>query len=225
VRGLTGENWDEALGSLDCEVELGSADLGNNPLSGLVEVLDTEIDRVHLHTRLLVQAREWESRGRDHSLLLRGGELKQAETWLADQAGRRSAATPAQAQLILASRRATTRRQRGFGVTAVAMVVALAVLAAVALIQRQIAIQQRHTAITRKLVANSAALSAKGPGDSMLLAVEAFHYQPTVDTRSALLTSQAQYFAGQLTSLDAGVEHGVRCWRALWSVVVGWRAE
>jgi TIR domain-containing protein len=60
----------------------------------MVEVLDTDLDRVHPHTRLLNQAREWETRGRDRSLLLRGDELKQAETWLADQTGRKPAATP-----------------------------------------------------------------------------------------------------------------------------------
>jgi len=169
----------------------------------MVEVLDTDLDRVHPHTRLLNHAREWETRGRDRSLLLRGDELKQAETWLADQTGRKPAATPEQAQLILASRRAAIRRQRGFGVTGVALAVVLAVLAAFALIQRQTAIQQRQTAITRELLANSAALTAKDPGDSMLLAVEAFHYQPTAETRSALLSSQGQYFAGQLTGLDA----------------------
>jgi hypothetical protein len=65
-----------------------------------------------------------------------GDELKEAETWLADQAGHKPAATPAQAQLILANRRAATRRQRGFGVTGVAVMIALAVLAAFALIQR-----------------------------------------------------------------------------------------
>ena len=81
----------------------------------LVEVLDTDLARAHLHTRLLVQAREWETRRRDRSLLLRGGELKQAETWLADQTGRRPAATPAQAQLILASRRANSARSPHHG--------------------------------------------------------------------------------------------------------------
>jgi hypothetical protein len=121
---------------------------------------------------------------------------------LADQTGRKPAATPAQVQLILASRRAATRRQRGFGITAVAMAATLAVLATFAFIQRQTAIGQRHTAITRELVANSAALAVKDPGDSMLLAVEAFGYQPTAETRSALLSSQGQYFAGQLTGLD-----------------------
>lgn len=74
------------------------------------------------------------------------------------------------------------------------MVVAavMAVLAVFALVQRQ-------TAIARELTANSNALTVKDPGASMLLAVEAFHYQPTTETRSALLSSQAQYFVGQLT--------------------------
>ncbi|HKR48221.1 MAG TPA: hypothetical protein VJT72_01355 [Pseudonocardiaceae bacterium] len=139
------------------------------------------------------------TRGRDRSLLLRGAELKQAEIWLADQTGRKPAATPAQVQLILASRRATTRRQHGVVATGVVLVVALAALVAVTSIQRQ-------TAITRdlvELVANAAALTAKDPGGSMLLAVEAFHYQSAAETRGALLSSQAQYFAGQLTGLDS----------------------
>ena len=52
-------------------------------------------------------------RTRDRSLLLRGAKLKEAETWLADQTGRKPAVTSTQAQLILASRRATSQRQRG----------------------------------------------------------------------------------------------------------------
>jgi hypothetical protein len=185
-------NWLSFLDSTDFEVGVDQ----------LVEVLDTDLAWVRLHTRLLTQTREWETRSRDRSLLLRGAELKQAETWLADQTGRKPAATPAQVQLILASRRAATRRQRGVGITGVAVAVVLAVLATFAFIQRQTAIGQRHTAITRELVANSAALAAKDPEDSMLLAVEAFGYQPTAETRSALLSSQGQYFAGQLTGLD-----------------------
>lgn len=106
----------------------------------LIEVLDTDIDRVHLHTRLLARAREWETREGDRSLLLRGAELKDAETWLVNQTGRHPAATPAQGQLILASRRAATRRQRGFGIAGVTVAVVMAILAAVAFIQRQSAV-------------------------------------------------------------------------------------
>ena len=47
----------------------------------LIEVLDADIDSVHLHIRLLARVREWEARDRDRSLLLRDAELKEAETW------------------------------------------------------------------------------------------------------------------------------------------------
>jgi hypothetical protein len=47
----------------------------------LVDVLQTDIGRVHLHTRLLVRATEWENRGGDKSLLLRGAQLAESERW------------------------------------------------------------------------------------------------------------------------------------------------
>ena len=43
----------------------------------------TDLDHVRAHTRLLLKALEWEGRGQDKSLLLRGGELKRSEEWLA----------------------------------------------------------------------------------------------------------------------------------------------
>jgi hypothetical protein len=107
-----------------------------------------------------------------------GDELKEAETWLADQAGHKPAATPAQAQLILANRRAATRRQRGFGVTGVAVMIALAVLAAFALIQRQTAIQQRETTITR------------------VLAVEAFQGNNAIETDHGRLKCRLRAMRG-----------------------------
>jgi WD40 repeat protein len=170
----------------------------------LIEVLDTDIERIHVHTRLLTQAREWETRGHDRSLLLRGTELREAETWLADQTGRKPAATPAQAQLILASRRATTRRQRSVGLTGVAVLVLMAVLTIFAFIQRQTALHQRQVAITRELMTRATALAAKDPHASIRLAIEAFHQAPagepelTSEARSTLLSAQAQDFLGQL---------------------------
>ena len=37
-------------------------------VSRLVEALQTDVDRVHAHTRLLVRANEWQKRGEDKSL-------------------------------------------------------------------------------------------------------------------------------------------------------------
>jgi WD domain, G-beta repeat len=59
-----------------------------------------------------------------------------------------------------------------------------------------------------QLVANSAALALKDPGNSIRLAIEAFHYQPMIETRSALLSAQDQYYAGQFTG-HTGTIYGV----------------
>ncbi len=49
----------------------------------LIKTLDTDLERVKAHTRLLVRAREWTDNG-DRSRLLRGRDLRAAEAWLAD---------------------------------------------------------------------------------------------------------------------------------------------
>ena len=173
----------------------------------MVEVLDTDLDRVHLHTRLLTQAREWE-RGRDRSLLLRGAELKQAETWLADQTGRKPAATPAQAQLILASRRAATRRQRGIGSTGVVLAVVMAVLAAFALIQWRTAQNERNTAIVNRITTETEQLPATNISLAAQLALTGYRMRPTPDLRTALITDADAALSAPLTD-PTGVVNAV----------------
>lgn len=48
----------------------------------LVRTLDTDLEHLHAHTRLLTRAIEWSTRGRKDSLLLRGDDLDTAEDWL-----------------------------------------------------------------------------------------------------------------------------------------------
>lgn len=49
----------------------------------LITALDTDFDWVRSHTRLLVRARQSESKARDAAMLLRGSDLREAESWLA----------------------------------------------------------------------------------------------------------------------------------------------
>ncbi|HEY9298606.1 MAG TPA: toll/interleukin-1 receptor domain-containing protein, partial [Phormidium sp.] len=42
----------------------------------LLETIDTDLDHVRIHTRLLKRAIEWDSKKRDSSFLLRGTDLK-----------------------------------------------------------------------------------------------------------------------------------------------------
>jgi hypothetical protein len=50
------------------------------------DALYTDLDWKRTHTRLLVRAREWESKNRDDSFLLRGMDLQDALRWLAHAA-------------------------------------------------------------------------------------------------------------------------------------------
>ncbi len=89
-----------------------SADFDNS-LSQLVQTLTTDLDWVHAHTRLLVRAVEWEARGQDASLALRGRDLREAEQQLA-AIGPETQPQPTtlQRQYVLASRRHEAGRQR-----------------------------------------------------------------------------------------------------------------
>ena len=118
-------------------------------VDAVLAAIDTDLDRVRLHTRLLTRALEWERRGRDASLLLRGSDLREAEQWLLVAGEREPRPTPLQTQYLLVSRRGETARQRLLlgGVT-VALVVALA-LGALAWLQRSEAVTAQAKAERR----------------------------------------------------------------------------
>src|SRR5437899_394266 len=79
----------------------------------LVSALDTDLTWVRAHTRLLTRAIEWDANGRNNSFVLRGEDLRAAEQWLA-QAGAQKERQPTalQTEYIIASRKASARRQR-----------------------------------------------------------------------------------------------------------------
>lgn len=50
----------------------------------LISALDTDLDWVHSHTRLLTRAVEWEAKGKNNSFVLRDDDLREAERWLTE---------------------------------------------------------------------------------------------------------------------------------------------
>ncbi|MBW4463161.1 MAG: TIR domain-containing protein [Nodosilinea sp. WJT8-NPBG4] len=72
--------------------------------AGLLRTLDTDREHLETHTRLLVRSGEWDRRGRDESLLLRGQDLQTAETWLMTNAAVEPLPTGLQQEYIRASR-------------------------------------------------------------------------------------------------------------------------
>src|SRR5215831_6015574 len=122
-------------------------------LAQLIETLDTDLDWVKIHTRLLVRTREWADGSSDRSRLLRGRDLRAAETWLAEgDAHPLAPPTSGQRAFIAASRRTADRiawLQRS--VLAVGLVIAV-VLALFAFVQRSQAIHERNLAIYNQTI-------------------------------------------------------------------------
>src|SRR5215813_5972116 len=113
----------------------------------LLQTLDTDLDYVHVHTRLLVRGREWDSKGRNASFCLRGADLQAAEKWLTQSADKKPSPTLLHNEYIAASRRLASSQQRMLlGAMAFGLVAAL-VLAILALTQWQVAQANGATAI------------------------------------------------------------------------------
>jgi hypothetical protein len=102
----------EALAKLNW-IFMRDSDDFEEGIETLIKALDTDLEWVHAHTRLLTRAIEWESKGKNNSFVLRGIDLQAAEQWLA-QAGTNKERQPTalQTEYIIASRKAAARRQR-----------------------------------------------------------------------------------------------------------------
>ena len=140
----------------------------------VVQALETDLEHRKEHTRWLVKSVEWEAEGRDKSFLLRGSELKAAESWL-DRTPLDADPTPTtlQSEYVADSRRAAARRGRTLlGVSVVVTIVAIG-LGVIALVSRNQAVSVGNTARAQALAAESQNELTADPEVSVLLARQA----------------------------------------------------
>ncbi len=181
--------------------------------STLLEALDTDLEHVRAHTRILVRARAWTDRQEDSSYLLRGNDLETAERWLVASQGKAPPVTPLQSRYLSEGRRTQARRQRRLlaGV-AIALVVSVT-LGVLAYVQRNVAIAardeaeaQRRLAVARALATESE-LAVGGTGDRLelatLLAAESLRTTATSEGKTAwqrrmALLPKAPYLESEL---------------------------
>ncbi|HYG81521.1 MAG TPA: TIR domain-containing protein, partial [Pyrinomonadaceae bacterium] len=157
-----------------------AADDFKDSLRSLTRALDTDLDYVRAHTRLLTRAVDWERAGREKSLLLQGKDLREARRWLREAGtGKEPRPTPAQAQYVAASRKTALRR---LAVTLTAVVVALTAIAVVA----RMAWQRQKRSKSQQLAASALSQLPVDPELSLLLAMEAARVMPTTEAEDAL---------------------------------------
>jgi WD40 repeat protein len=125
----------------------------------LITAITVDQTWVKAHTRLENRALEWQRKEEDRSLLLRGSDLNEAETWLAQASNKDPQPTALQTQYVLASRAESTRRQRltlvGVGF---AFIVAV-FLGIFAWTQRNVAVAEGNARATAQSEAQSEAIS------------------------------------------------------------------
>ncbi|PSB29433.1 toll/interleukin-1 receptor domain-containing protein [Stenomitos frigidus] len=80
------------------------ADDFNEAFQELMKAIDTDLEYVRMHTRLLVRALEWQGKAKNPSSLLRGLDLEEAQQWLIKRMGKEPLPTNAHVQYIKASR-------------------------------------------------------------------------------------------------------------------------
>jgi len=137
----------------------------------LVRALETDIGWIREHTRLGELAERWMSLERRDDLLLRGSSLSAAETWLTTRPPDAPIPTDAHRAFLTESRRAATRRQRQAISLAVAAIVVSLSLAAAALWQRAVAIENERRAEERSALLSAGAareLSSGGATNAAL---------------------------------------------------------
>jgi len=123
----------------------------------LISILETDLDYVKAHTRLLTRAVEWDNKGRDNSFLLRGNELQEALVTIERGATREPEITRLQEEYISSSQAAERLRRTIrilMGVVTIAFVSAV-VAAGVAIWQFTEAERQREIVQELSLAANS----------------------------------------------------------------------
>ena len=135
-------------------VYLRKQDNFDETIPKLVQSINTDLEWVRQHTRILERSIEWERKHKNSSSLLSGSDLDEAEHWMSEAALKPNRQVlPLQAEYIHESRTVAARRQRSLLVgVSLAAIISL-VAAAFAVYQSIQAVKQRELAQASEAVA------------------------------------------------------------------------
>jgi WD40 repeat protein len=153
----------------------------------LVDAIETDLDWVREHSRLLVRAVEWRAHDRDRSFLLQQNDLAAAFAWLERGESRDPKPTALQSEYVWASRTEAARRRRrlmvGTSVAAGLILIAGGIAGWQALVSQTRAAE----ALSRRLAAQVTRAFDEDNWDlGLLLGIHATASSDTVEARQAL---------------------------------------
>ena len=164
-------------------------DDGDAAFEELIAALETDLEWLEVHARLVARSVEWDRQNRDGSFLLRGGDLNTARQWLAGRAEHREQPTRLQVEYIGASRRSALVRRAMVGVAALGVIA----LAGFLLVQRERTSDEQQRAERQEKLAESRRLSADAIGQletdsrrALATALDAQDAAPTPEATQAL---------------------------------------
>ncbi|MEM6867169.1 MAG: TIR domain-containing protein [Cyanobacteria bacterium P01_C01_bin.121] len=131
----------------------------------LLRTLDADPEHLRFHTRLLMQAIAWDERGRREGRLLRGEDLREAEQWLLQAAGKQPSPTALQGEYVAASRRAMSGQQRRLVAILGSLLVAAVLSGVFGYVQWARALEQTRRAENQTRIAEQAEADAQADRD------------------------------------------------------------
>lgn len=150
-QGISHVNW-----IYFCE-HAGHANTFEEAFPKVRAALEADFAHSRMHTRLLLRAKEWESKGFDDSFLLKGKEIQEAELWLSAGLSKIPEPTELHTRYIFAGRKAAQRRQQMFLSAAVVLALLMGILAVAAFIGFNEANQQSNFRATAQVRAERSA--------------------------------------------------------------------
>ena len=159
----------------------------NQAFRELNDAIETDLEWVAVHTRLLIRAREWEDNQRNKSFTLQRDDLKSAETWLATSAEKEPKPTELQTEYILNSRKDTNRRQRNQLIGASIALIISVVLGIMAYLNGQEAERRFQEALAGQLAAMSTTFQETNFDPAVLLAIEGYNTKNSYSSLNSLL--------------------------------------
>ncbi len=164
--------------------------------------IHTDFEWLKYHTKLQIKALDWD-RGKDHSRLLRGKELQEAEQELAELGNQKDPqSTKIQREYVLASRRTEERQRNQFTIGLSLGLIILAVVAIFALIQRNEAQRQSKIALARQLAVQAQSLFTEGDSKqvaAVLLAIQSMRMFPTGEVANIFQNNPLAYPISHMT--------------------------